>query len=246
MKLLKAILKLFGVKFNEGPEVTPREDSKGQPVVEPIPSEPSASTGKRIMYLNADKKRYPKAIRFELDKTSSNEIIQPKYVILHHTVSRDLEKTVAFFKERDVSVHFVVGKDGKIVQMADCNRKCWHAGKSTWGKLSGLNSYSIGIEVVNMGPLKKKGDKFFDYYGVEYKGPVHARKGLGYEYWEAITPEAERAVLDLCAYIHDTWNIPVENYLGHYEIAPDRKNDPYGLFSSGAMPEFRKVLNKYF
>ena len=97
-----------------------------------------------------------------------------------------------------------------------------------------------------MGPLTKKGDKFYDYYGKEYTGPVHVRKGLGYQYWEAITSEAEKSVIDLCIYLHDVLKIPVENFLGHYEIAPDRKNDPYGLFSSGDMKAFRAALKNAF
>lgn len=241
MKFILAFLKaIFGAFFKS--KIEPREDSSGNPISE-IPEKPDIpANGARPNYQGADKKRYPKASSFQGDPTAASSKIDPRFCILHHTVSYDLDKTVDFFKKRDVSVHYVVGHDGRVVQMLENNVKGWHAGESKWGNISGLNSYSVGIEVVNIGPLKKKGDKFFDYYDKEYKGPVHVRKGLGYEYWEAIRPAQEAAVLDLCYYLHDAIGITVNNFLGHYEIAPKRKNDPYGLFSMGDMDAFRKHL----
>lgn len=236
------IISLFG---SASKEAEPRQDASGYPIKE----EPKelAIEATRKKYLDASKKLYPKAVRFVEDPTGTNEKINPKYVILHHTVSRDLEGTVKLFVDKNVSVHFVVGKDGKVIQMQDCDRKCWHAGESSWKGLTGLNSYSIGIEVVNMGPLKKlKDGTFIDYYNKKFQGPVHVRKGLGYEYWDAITPQAEEAVIDLCCYLHDVLNIPAENFLGHYEIAPKRKNDPFGMFTHGDMTAFRRFLKTIF
>lgn len=236
---MKWLKNLFYKLFNK---VEPRENSKGEQVLDVPQIDPAPVSNKN--YKNADKLKCPIAKRFIQDPTTSSEKITPKFVVLHHTVSYTTEATIKLFKDKNVSVHYLVAKDGEIIQMADNNRKCWHAGSSEWKGVSGLNSHSIGIEIINMGPLSKKGDKFYDYYNKLYTGPVHVRKGLGYEYWEAITQQQEKAVLELCKYLNEALDIPYDNFIGHYECAPKRKNDPYGLFTMGEMNAVRAHLKK--
>lgn len=229
--------------INKDPE--PRENNNGEVIVIK-PEIPALELPKIEDFYLADKLRYPKIYKFEKDLTTGGTKIYPKFVILHHTVSYALDSTIEYFKTANVSVHYVVGLDGKIVQMAENDRLCWHAGKSEWKGLVGLNAHSIGIEVVNIGYLKKKGDKLFDYYEREFKGPVHIRKGIGFEFWAAITPEQEKATLELCKYLHQALSIPIENFLGHYEVSPGRKNDPFGLFTFGEMKQVREHMKSIF
>ena len=42
-------------------------------------------------------------------------------------------------------------KTKKIISMVPDMYEAWHAGKSSWGKYSLLNKYSIGIEINNPG-----------------------------------------------------------------------------------------------
>ena len=46
-----------------------------------------------------------------------------------------------------VSSHFLVRRDGQIVQFVACNKRAWHAGVSTWRGRSRCNDFSIGIEL---------------------------------------------------------------------------------------------------
>jgi AmpD protein len=46
-----------------------------------------------------------------------------------------------------VSSHFLVRRDGEIVQFVPCNKRAWHAGVSSWRGLSRCNDFSIGIEL---------------------------------------------------------------------------------------------------
>lgn len=46
-----------------------------------------------------------------------------------------------------VSSHFLVRRDGQIVQFVSCNKRAWHAGVSTWRGRSRCNDFSIGIEL---------------------------------------------------------------------------------------------------
>ncbi|HAF45418.1 MAG TPA: 1,6-anhydro-N-acetylmuramyl-L-alanine amidase AmpD [Gallionellaceae bacterium] len=46
-----------------------------------------------------------------------------------------------------VSSHFLVRRDGQIVQFVPCNRRAWHAGVSNWAGRQRCNDFSIGIEL---------------------------------------------------------------------------------------------------
>lgn len=46
-----------------------------------------------------------------------------------------------------VSSHFLVRRDGQVVQFVSCNKRAWHAGVSTWQGRSRCNDFSIGIEL---------------------------------------------------------------------------------------------------
>ena len=50
-----------------------------------------------------------------------------------------------------VSSHYVIADDGKVVQMVNDYLRAWHGGNSSWGKNSDINSASIGIELDNNG-----------------------------------------------------------------------------------------------
>lgn len=46
-----------------------------------------------------------------------------------------------------VSAHFLVRRDGGIVQFVDCGRRAWHAGVSAWRGRENVNDFSIGVEL---------------------------------------------------------------------------------------------------
>jgi N-acetylmuramoyl-L-alanine amidase len=101
--------------------------------------------------------------------------------------------------ESQVSSHYLVHEDGRIVQMVRENDRAWHAGKSYWKGERDLNSVSVGIEIVN---------------------PGHS---LGYEEF----PDAQiEAVIKLCRGIIKRHKIAPERVLAHSDIAPGRKVDP--------------------
>jgi len=75
------------------------------------------------------------------------------YVILHHTSSDTVERALATLSNprTEVSSHYLIGRDGRVLQLVDENQRAWHAGESYWGGHSDMNSASIGIELVNNG-----------------------------------------------------------------------------------------------
>jgi AmpD protein len=46
-----------------------------------------------------------------------------------------------------VSAHFVIRRTGEVLQFVDCDRRAWHAGRSTWRGRDNCNDHSIGIEL---------------------------------------------------------------------------------------------------
>src|SRR5262245_675060 len=47
----------------------------------------------------------------------------------------------------EVSSHFLIRRDGEVVQFVPVARRAWHAGASAWRGRSRCNDFSIGIEL---------------------------------------------------------------------------------------------------
>jgi AmpD protein len=48
---------------------------------------------------------------------------------------------------REVSAHFLIRRDGELIQFVPCGRRAWHAGESVWRGRSRCNDFSLGIEL---------------------------------------------------------------------------------------------------
>jgi len=46
-----------------------------------------------------------------------------------------------------VSAHFLIRRDGELLQFVSCARRAWHAGLSQWRGRERCNDYSLGIEL---------------------------------------------------------------------------------------------------
>ncbi|MFN6924497.1 MAG: N-acetylmuramoyl-L-alanine amidase [Tabrizicola sp.] len=74
-------------------------------------------------------------------------------VVLHYTAM----PTCAEALERlcdpasEVSAHYLIDRDGTVLQLVDEGARAWHAGAGAWGGAGDVNSRSIGIELVNSG-----------------------------------------------------------------------------------------------
>jgi N-acetyl-anhydromuramyl-L-alanine amidase AmpD len=145
-------------------------------------------------------------------------------------------------EEREQSTHLIILRDGDVIQGARFNERTWHAGGSRWTDPSGVtaggvNYRSIGIDLENVGFLKKspKGDgSFIDGYGGRYKGATPKKTGRGY--FEPYTPaqlvtldEVVRWVALEVAVLRDP-----RRWVGHESIQPG-KSDPGPLFPWSAV-----------
>lgn len=78
---------------------------------------------------------------------------RPNFIILHQTSNDNAARALETLTDpqRNVSAHYLIGRDGVLFQLVDERQRAWHAGVSRWGGLTDLNSASIGIELDNTG-----------------------------------------------------------------------------------------------
>ena len=129
------------------------------------------------------------------------DVSVPDMIILHYTGMGTADSALSWLcnVESQVSSHYFVFEDGRVMQLVPEARRAWHAGKSLWDGASDINSRSIGIEIANAGHPAGLPD----------------------------FPEAQiQAVIELCCDCGERWSIAPERVLGHSDIAPVRKIDP--------------------
>ncbi|PWC90910.1 N-acetylmuramyl-L-alanine amidase [Azospirillum sp. TSH100] len=161
--------------------------------------------------------------------------VRPLYLILHFTAGTSGNGAISWLANPDAkaSAHLVVDRDGSVTQMVPFNRIAWHAGKSRWNDLEGMNAYSIGIEIVNAGKLKKsESGTWTSWSGQKIEADdvivathKHESSPAG---WHRYTSEQIAAVVAIGAALNTQYGFL--DVLGHDDIAPDRKVDPGPAF----------------
>lgn len=53
----------------------------------------------------------------------------------------------ASIADLQVSAHFYVRRDGRVIQFVGCDQRAWHAGNSCWRARDNCNDYSVGVEL---------------------------------------------------------------------------------------------------
>src|ERR1700752_266141 len=126
---------------------------------------------------------------------------EPDMILLHYTGMPDVEGAIAQLctAGTDVSAHYIVLEDGRIVQCVQEAKRAWHAGAASWAGEEDINSCSIGVEIVNRG---------HDWGYPEF--PLRQTA----------------AVIELCRGIMLRRNVPTHRVLAHSDVVPARKKDP--------------------
>jgi len=163
--------------------------------------------------------------------------MKPSYLVIHYTAGASFEADVRTLSSSDTqaSCQLVLSKDGKWAQVGNLNDILWHAGKSQYKGINGLNSHSIGIEVTCEGIVdyvRNEGDVkiYRTWFGKELRndttpiidaahpngGPV---KG-----WVLFTPKQLEELLEVGVLLMKKYGL--KEAIGHDMIAPGRKSDP--------------------
>lgn len=64
-----------------------------------------------------------------------------------NTLVSDTHPFYADLRDLRVSSHFLIRRDGEIIQFVSCCQRAWHAGHSSWQGKERCNDFSIGIEL---------------------------------------------------------------------------------------------------
>lgn len=125
-------------------------------------------------------------------------------IVIHSTASADFDSALSWMQnpKSQVSAHYLVGKDGRVVSLVKESKKAWHAGKSEWKGELDCNNFSIGIELVNKNDGK---DEYPEIQIITLAGLIANIQN----FYKAITDD---------------------RIVGHDQIAPTRKTDPGLLF----------------
>ena len=77
----------------------------------------------------------------------------PNLLVLHYTGMPDEGEALQWLCNpvSQVSAHYFVFSDGRVLQLVPEGRRAWHAGVSYWDGEADINSCSIGIEIANPG-----------------------------------------------------------------------------------------------
>lgn len=113
-----------------------------------------------------------------------------------NTLPIGAHSSYASLKGVRVSSHLFIRRDGEIIQFVPFDRRAWHAGRSYWHGICGLNDAAIGIEL--------EGDSAQRYTHAQYKQLSKVGRALMARYPD-LTPS---------------------RMVGHALIAPYRKEDP--------------------
>ncbi len=109
---------------------------------------------------------------------------------------------------RKVSSHFLIRRDGELIQFVSCLHRAWHAGVSNWQGRERCNDFSVGIEL--------EGSDF-----------------------EAFEPAQYHTLNLLLECLNKTY--PIQDIVGHSDIAPGRKTDPGPYFDWHKIKKTKKL-----
>ncbi|MBQ7412877.1 MAG: N-acetylmuramoyl-L-alanine amidase [Alphaproteobacteria bacterium] len=74
---------------------------------------------------------------------------QPISHIVIHSFALPVSEMIDRLDTLNVSTHYLIDKKGNIIQLVPDDKVAWHAGKSYWRGVVGLNATSIGVELQN-------------------------------------------------------------------------------------------------
>jgi len=135
----------------------------------------------------------------EVYKPSPNKsgTIKPRFIVLHHSSgSHDGTRSWILNPSSEVSYHYLIAADGSRTQFVYDTKRAWHAGRSKWDGISGLNGYSVGVS----------------FYGNTYTRTPSVVE---------IDSAAKK-----CIYLMKKFNIGIDGIVTHKMVSPGRKDDP--------------------
>ena len=145
----------------------------------------------------------------------NNKLI--KFIVIHYTGMKSESAAIKRLcdESKNVSAHYFIKNNGKMINLIPDLYVAWHAGKSRWCKYNMLNKNSIGIEIQN---------------------PGHNN---GYKNFSSKQLNSLKLLLRM---LIKKYRIELKNVIGHSDIAPERKKDPGEKFPWKKFSKFNLAI----
>jgi len=178
---------------------------------------PIKGTGDTIKIMDCARDNGDKSFYYQEETTK-------KKIVLHFTMGY-LKGDIATLTKQHVSVPFVIGRNGLIYNLFASKYWSYHLGPGAIGGNTGMSKECIGIEISNIGPLKKIGDNLVTTYSDQdiYCSLAEAQyytklktKYRGFEYFATYTAAQYEAISKLIKFLCAKYNLP-KNFLNEPE-----------------------------
>jgi N-acetylmuramoyl-L-alanine amidase len=139
-----------------------------------------------------------------------------KKIVLHFTMGY-LKGDIATLTKGHVSVPFVIGRNGIVYNLFASKYWSYHLGPSAMGGNTAMSKECIGIEISNIGPLKKIGNNLVTTYSdsdiyctlnqTQYYTKL-VNKYRGFEYYAKFTDAQYLSTIKLIKFLCAKYNLP--------------------------------------
>ena len=189
---------------------------------------------------------------------SENQYYKATYpkdqIVLHHTVSNGSAMAVADYWEstaRRVGTCIVLDKEGVIHQLFSSRYYAGHVGNVS-DEMKRFNlpyrscsKTSIGVELVNMGGLTRRGDKLYNAYGTEFhEEPIYYDEGYrGYKYFARYSDKQIASLRRLLIYWCNRYDIPTDYDKDIWDVNVRALSGEKGIFTHTSFRDDKSDLH---
>ncbi|MFM9944845.1 MAG: N-acetylmuramoyl-L-alanine amidase [Bacteroidia bacterium] len=193
---------------------------------------------------STEKLKLMDCVRENKDKSFYFEEIIPKDKIVLHFTAGYLKGDISTLTQpgNHVSVPFVIARNGDIYNLWSSKYWSYHLGKNAVGGNTEMSGKSIGIELSNIGPLKKIGTNLVSTYSnsdvyctLAETGNYHKIPNYrGFEYFASYTLAQYKSLKLLLKFLCTKYNLP-------YTFLPQTKR--YELFKDTEAKAFKGICS---